>query len=334
MSFFVSVIIPVYNAARFVPEAVESALAQPETAEVILIEDGSPDNSLSVCQVLAEKYDKVRLLRHPGGENRGASASRNLGMEHAQYDYIAFLDADDYYLPGRFEVSKNILISDPECDGVYEAMGIHFQSEQAEKKWRDSHMSIVEMTTISKTVPPEQLFKMLVNGGAGYFSICGLTLKKSAISQAGYMNEKLKMHEDTDFIFRISAVARLLPGKINEPVVIRRVHEQNRISKPRSKSKIYQDRMKMWKATYQWLIQQDLKTEEEIVFNKILQYCKKSKPLPFIWMSKLPKEFRQFTRLSLLFFEFPSVFFKKLFWKCMFSIRLWPVFRRNLRKLF
>jgi len=55
--FFVSIIIPVYNAANYVTQAVESTLTQPETAEIILIEDGSSDGSLQVCQDLAQKYE-------------------------------------------------------------------------------------------------------------------------------------------------------------------------------------------------------------------------------------------------------------------------------------
>ncbi|PIY03241.1 MAG: glycosyltransferase family 2 protein, partial [Bacteroidetes bacterium CG_4_10_14_3_um_filter_31_20] len=74
---------------------------QPETSEVILIEDGSPDNGLDVCTSLAKKYSKVRLYRHENGENKGASASRNLGIRKANYPYVAFLDADDFYLPNR-----------------------------------------------------------------------------------------------------------------------------------------------------------------------------------------------------------------------------------------
>ncbi len=62
--FKFSVIIPVYNAAAYVRHAVESALAQPETAEVILIEDGSPDNALEICENLASEFEKVKLLRH------------------------------------------------------------------------------------------------------------------------------------------------------------------------------------------------------------------------------------------------------------------------------
>ena len=58
----ISVIIPVYNAAPFVGKAVESALIQPEVGEVLLIEDGSKDNSLEICKRLAEEYDKVKVL--------------------------------------------------------------------------------------------------------------------------------------------------------------------------------------------------------------------------------------------------------------------------------
>jgi len=116
----ISVVIPVYNAAAFVREAVESALAQPETAEVVLVEDGSPDDSLAVCETLAAEYERVHLFRHPNGENRGAGASRNLGILNSRFEYIAFLDADDFYLPGRFSTARAVLAADPTLDGVLE----------------------------------------------------------------------------------------------------------------------------------------------------------------------------------------------------------------------
>lgn len=134
--FTVSVIIPVYNAAAFVSQAVESALAQPETAEVLLIEDGSPDNALEVCEELASKFEKVKLLRHPNGENRGAGASRNLGMKNVKFDYIAFLDSDDYYLPGRFSVASKVFRLDPACEGIYEAVAMQIESVEGMDRWQ------------------------------------------------------------------------------------------------------------------------------------------------------------------------------------------------------
>jgi glycosyltransferase involved in cell wall biosynthesis len=63
------------------------------------VEDKSPDNALEVCLKLAEKYQRVKLYQHPDQQNHGAGASRNLGIEKATGEFIAFLDADDYYLP-------------------------------------------------------------------------------------------------------------------------------------------------------------------------------------------------------------------------------------------
>src|SRR5690606_5479728 len=99
-SFNVSVIIPVYNAEKFLAEAVVSALVQPETGEVILIEDKSPDNSLALCRELAVHQHKINMIQHPDKDNQGAGASRNLGIANARSPFICLLAADDYMLPG------------------------------------------------------------------------------------------------------------------------------------------------------------------------------------------------------------------------------------------
>ncbi len=75
----ISVIIPVYNAEKYVRNAGESALQQPESGEILLVEDNSPDNCLQLCRDLEREYEIVRLLRHADGRNHGAGASRNLG---------------------------------------------------------------------------------------------------------------------------------------------------------------------------------------------------------------------------------------------------------------
>src|SRR5690349_14845174 len=93
----VSVIIPVYNAAKFLRQAVESAVHLPEVAEIVLVEDRSPDNALQICGELVREFSKVKMYQHPNNENRGAGASRNLGIEKSTFPYVAFLDADDRY---------------------------------------------------------------------------------------------------------------------------------------------------------------------------------------------------------------------------------------------
>ena len=90
-----SVIIPVYNAEKFLSEAVLSVLKQPcKDVEIIIINDGSKDNSGKIADQLAKEYDCIRVLHI---QNQGASVARNYGIEVACGKYIAFLDADDVW---------------------------------------------------------------------------------------------------------------------------------------------------------------------------------------------------------------------------------------------
>ena len=292
----VSVIIPVYNAAKFVTQAVESALMQPETGEVILIEDGSIDNSLQVCSYLSKRYNKVHLFRHNDGDNRGAGASRNLGLQKSVHEFIAFLDADDYFLPSRFATAKRIFASDPYCEGVYEAAGFYYEDEQALVRWRESGKDTEDITTVFDLFPPEELFERLINGKSGYFLITGLMIKKSVIKKTGYMNENLRIHQDTEFIYRLAAVSRLLPGSIKIPVVIYRIHKQNRSSQPRSNYKLFKDEMLMWIYLYRWFHRISLKKERSLIVNSMIRLVVKKymKPL-FPILQRIKHQFAEKT---------------------------------------
>lgn len=105
----VSVVIPAFRAARTIGRAVESALAQGSpAAEVLVIDDGSPDD---LAAALAPYGDRVTLVRQPNG---GAASARNLGIERASGDFIAFLDADDYWAPRKLERQLALFERHPE----------------------------------------------------------------------------------------------------------------------------------------------------------------------------------------------------------------------------
>ena len=104
----VSVIIPCYNQARFLPEAIESTLAQSYTRrEVIVVDDGATDDT---AQVAARYYPSVRCVRQ---RNQGLSAARNTGLRASTGDYVVFLDADDRLLPGALEIGAACLDAHP-----------------------------------------------------------------------------------------------------------------------------------------------------------------------------------------------------------------------------
>jgi glycosyltransferase involved in cell wall biosynthesis len=105
----VSVVIPCYNQAHFLGEAIESVLAQRYTDfEVIVVDDGSTDNTSEV----ASRYEEVRLIRQ---QNRGLAGARNRGLGEARGEYVVFLDSDDRLLAKALEVGVRELESHPEC---------------------------------------------------------------------------------------------------------------------------------------------------------------------------------------------------------------------------
>ncbi|KQR95474.1 capsular biosynthesis protein CpsI [Chryseobacterium sp. Leaf180] len=261
----ISVIIPVYNAEKYVSQAVESALQFPEVFEVILVEDQSPDNALEVCRTLEKTYDRVKLFQHEDRGNHGAGASRNLGISKATGDFIAFLDADDYYLPNRFDAEK-LLFKNPEVHGVYGAIGVHYYSEKAKQQYFPVFGD--RLTTVYKEHKPEDVFPGQLNmlGSFGLFSIDALTLRKKNLDQKinPYFKTHLRLHQDTEFLFRTSFYLHLYPGILNEAVAMRGVHENNRITQVDSKKvKPSNSRVLLWREVNLWA-QSENKVPEHI----------------------------------------------------------------------
>ncbi len=117
----VSVIIIFKNEERFLRDAIESVLAQTyQHWELILVDDASTDKSTQIAQEYQERLpEKVRYLTHPNFENRGMSASRNLGIKNATGTYISYVDGDDLWLPNKLEDQVAILSKNPEAAMVY-----------------------------------------------------------------------------------------------------------------------------------------------------------------------------------------------------------------------
>ena len=104
----ISVIVPVYKAEKYLHRCVDSILAQTFTDfELILVNDGSPDNSGAICDEYAQKDNRVRVFHK---ENGGVSSARNLGLDNAQGEYITFCDADDYVTPDWLMAYSNAMM--------------------------------------------------------------------------------------------------------------------------------------------------------------------------------------------------------------------------------
>jgi glycosyltransferase involved in cell wall biosynthesis len=121
----VSVVIPAYNAERFLARAMRSALAQTYShLELIVVDDGSTDGTAGIIRAFPDP--RVRHLSQP---NRGQGAARNLGIRASTGRYVTFLDADDVYLPQKVERQVEFLTTHPECEIVF-CEALHFYSER------------------------------------------------------------------------------------------------------------------------------------------------------------------------------------------------------------
>src|ERR1035438_3740841 len=117
----VTVVIPFLNTERFIKEAIESVLAQTyENWELLFVDDGSADSSARIEAGYVERFPhRMSYLQHPDHCNHGISASRNIGVRYGKGKYLAFLDADDLWLPHRLKSQVAILESEPQAAMVY-----------------------------------------------------------------------------------------------------------------------------------------------------------------------------------------------------------------------
>ncbi|UZT96659.1 glycosyltransferase family 2 protein [Chryseobacterium fluminis] len=252
----VSVIIPVYNAGPFLEKAVRSAIQFEEVREVILVEDKSTDHSLEICRKLALEYHKVVLYQHPDKENHGAGATRNLGIEKATGNFITFLDADDYYLPNRFDAEKEIF-NDPKIEGVFGAIGIEYLTEKGKQEYQ-SKFKDAPLTTVNYHAEGEEVFRGLMSltpkTFGTFFHLNALTIRKSAVNKNNLrFNVNLRVHQDSDFNIKLAYHCYLKSGIIDQPVAVRGIHDDNRITKIIQYSPQYNQRQYLyWKSLYDW----------------------------------------------------------------------------------
>lgn len=128
---FLSVVVPVYNVERYVGDCLCSLLNQPESlCEIIVVNDGTKDNSMEIVHKLVNGYTNVRIINQ---ENKGLSEARNAGLRHALGEYVWFVDSDDTILENAVEYLHDIVDTYP-CD-VYASNLLIKNEKQTNNIW-------------------------------------------------------------------------------------------------------------------------------------------------------------------------------------------------------
>jgi glycosyltransferase involved in cell wall biosynthesis len=211
----VSVIIPTYNRAKFLPTAINSVLDQTyKNVEIIVVDDGSTDSTI---EVLRPFKNKIHYLT---SDHKGTAHARNLGMKTAQGKYIAFLDSDDTYLPFKLELQISFIEEHPEVGMVCTEFSGKYENGRIDKNHMRNYHSIWDRKgwVLSDVFDKKGVFSVKVYNGQITYHTGNLfkyvlldtliptntiLFPKTIIDKVGYQNEEYRYAQEYEFVVRI-----------------------------------------------------------------------------------------------------------------------------------
>ncbi|MBW4631877.1 MAG: glycosyltransferase [Iphinoe sp. HA4291-MV1] len=218
----VSVIIPVYKVEKYVAATVESVLAQTyKNFELLIIDDGSPDRSIEICQQFTD--NRIKIIRQ---ENRGVAAARNVGIRHAEGEYLAFLDADDLWVPEKLEKHVEHLDNSP-------AVGVSFCRSSFINE-TGKPLGIYQITKLKEITPLDLLCRTPIGNGSvpvirrEVFENIAFQDNLYGVVENFYFDDDRQLHpsEDVECWLRIAMKTKWLIEGIPEALTLYRVNSQ------------------------------------------------------------------------------------------------------------
>lgn len=185
----VSFILPVYKVERYLDECVESIVSQTyRDIEVVLVDDGSPDNCPSLCEQWANKDQRVKVIHKVNG---GLSDARNVGLDNATGDYIIFVDSDDFWVSSSaLRELMDTVKSYPECDFVGFNCSYYYNDTHTYKPW------VKYDNPLGKPIDKNTAMRSLVASGTMPMSACLKVISRKSLSDMGLRFIKGIISED------------------------------------------------------------------------------------------------------------------------------------------
>lgn len=190
----VSVIIPCFNAEKYIAQTIESVLSQTYTKiEIIAIDDGSTDLTVNI---LNSFLPKITVFQHEDGLNYGQASALNLGIEISNGEYIAFLDADDIFYPKKIERQVEALKANSKTDLVYtNGHAINYKGQILCKLFKENF--------IEENIIGRMLLDCYISAGCS-----SILVRRSLLDKVGVFNQQIRFAKDHDMWIRMSEVGR------------------------------------------------------------------------------------------------------------------------------
>ena len=217
-----SIIVPVYKTEKYLKQCVDSVLNQSFTDfELILIDDGSPDNCGKICDSYAVKDKRVRTVHKL---NSGVADTRNIGMREAKGEFLCFLDSDDYWIDNQVLLRIDKILNEKNVDVLQLNYCFYYQDS------KNIEIRKVEGVNEDETIDYEQRLYQLIEGNRFTASTWGTVVSKSFIEIHNlYFLNGVKNTEDVDWVVRIFSFHPRF-SIVNEPVYVYRKNREGAVT--------------------------------------------------------------------------------------------------------
>ena len=260
-----SVIIPIYNVEKYLHQCVDSVLHQNlNDLEIVLVNDGSPDNCPQICNEYAEKYPFIKALHKKNG---GLSDARNEGLKDASGDYVIFLDSDDWWNPN---VSVTDMLSyvknNPSTDMFLFTSYDYIEGEGYFQ--RNEHQNLKNVDTSSV----KNYYQSLLNNGNMEVAAYTKILKREFLVKNNLYFKRNLLSEDNEWLMRLLRVAHKV-DVINQPLSIYRAGRADSITNTIKKKNIV-DLLSIVQGSIDYYAKHDNDIkEQELCFASYLWFC-------------------------------------------------------------
>ena len=282
----ISVVIPLYNKEAHIENTIKSVLNQSfQKFEIIIVDDGSTDNSISVVRKFSDS--RIHLVQQT---NAGVSAARNRGIKEAKYNLIAFLDADDEWMPEYLETQYNLSIKYPECS----VFACNYEFHSPDGKISKTHIEYLPFTSPDGII--NNYFKIVTDSHPPVWTSATM-VKTEAIKSIGGFPAGVTLGEDLITWAKLACKYKIAYSRI--PVAIYNFRSQIQLVTPRRApdktdivgrefDEIYKIHGKSQPALNEYIalwhkmrmvtfVRLNMKTDANIEYDKIKRYIKPDK---------------------------------------------------------